>query len=173
MNCSGQINAYSHGMSNYPSSFVPTQYFPENMGQIPFSYSIPSLSTGIATGPSQGPAPIPQEVSKLPSNSAYSAQAPASPIPGAMQQFPQLITGPAVGEQPPTTYTSVLYIPGFMKTQIGRKVRVEFLIGSNGLVDRFGTLVGVGSSYILIREAETDDLLLCDIYSIKFVRFYY
>jgi len=41
------------------------------------------------------------------------------------------------------------------------------------LVDREGTLVDVGTSYIIIREVDTDDLLLADLYSIKFVRFYY
>jgi len=41
------------------------------------------------------------------------------------------------------------------------------------LVDREGTLVAVGASYVILQEAETDDLLLCDIYSIKFVKIYY
>ena len=40
------------------------------------------------------------------------------------------------------------------------------------LVDREGTLIDVGISYIILREPETDDLL-ADIYSIKFVRIYY
>lgn len=77
------------------------------------------------------------------------------------------------GEQPPLTTLSPMYTPGFLRTQIGRTVRVEFLIGTSGLTDRFGTLVGVGTSYILIQEAQSDDILLCDIYSIKFVRFYH
>ena len=41
------------------------------------------------------------------------------------------------------------------------------------LVDREGTLIDVGISYIILREPETDDLVLADIYSIKFVRIYY
>lgn len=65
------------------------------------------------------------------------------------------------------------YTQGYLRTQIGKKVKVEFLIGTNMLVDREGTLVDVGISYIIINEVETDDLLLCDIYSIKFVRFYF
>ena len=77
------------------------------------------------------------------------------------------------GEQSPLTTLSPLYTPGFLRTQIGRTVRVEFLVGTSGLTDRFGTLIGVGASYILIQEAESDDILLCDIYSIKFVRFYH
>lgn len=65
------------------------------------------------------------------------------------------------------------YTQGYLKTQIGKKVKIEFLIGTNMLVDREGTLVDVGISYVIINEVETDDLLLCDIYSIKFVRFYF
>ncbi|GAA0747196.1 alginate lyase [Clostridium oceanicum] len=64
------------------------------------------------------------------------------------------------------------YNQGFLKTQIGKKIKVEFLIGSNMLIDREGTLVGVGISYILIDEVDTNDLVMADIYSIKFVRIF-
>ncbi|HEY8422899.1 MAG TPA: hypothetical protein VIL05_14345 [Thermoclostridium sp.] len=65
------------------------------------------------------------------------------------------------------------FTQGFLQTQIGRYVKVEFLIGVNMFVDREGTLIKVGTDYIIIQESETDDYLLCDIYSIKFIRFYY
>jgi len=65
------------------------------------------------------------------------------------------------------------FTQGFLQTQIGRHVKVEFLLGTNMLVDREGDLVKVGTDYIIIQETETDDYLLCDIYSIKFIRFYY
>lgn len=71
--------------------------------------------------------------------------------------------------QLPTTVESPLFTPGFLRTQIGRKMRIEFLIGSNNLTDRTGTLVAVGASYVLIRLIDSDDLMMCDIYSIKFV----
>lgn len=64
------------------------------------------------------------------------------------------------------------YLQGYLKTQIGKKVRVEFLIGTDTLQDRLGTLMDVAISYIIIREEETDDLLMCDMYSIKFVTIY-
>jgi len=73
----------------------------------------------------------------------------------------------------PETVLSTAYTQGYLKTQIGRQVKISFLIGTNMLVDREGTLVDVGTSYIIIREVRTDDLVLCDMYSIKFVRFYY
>lgn len=77
---------------------------------------------------------------------------------------------PQAAEEP---IMDIEYTQGYLRTQIGKRVKVEFLIGTNMLVDREGTLVDVGISYIIIREVETDDLLLCDIYSIKFVRFYF
>ncbi len=40
------------------------------------------------------------------------------------------------------------------------------------LIDREGTLVGVGISYILIDEVDTNDLIMADMYSIKFVRIF-
>ena len=69
--------------------------------------------------------------------------------------------------------TDIDFTQGFLRTQIGRHVKVEFLIGTNMFVDREGDLVRVGTDYIIIQETETDDYLLCDIYSIKFIRFYY
>jgi hypothetical protein len=68
----------------------------------------------------------------------------------------------------PEPLTSTLYIPGYLKTQIGKLVKVEFLIG-NASTDRTGVLVNVGVSYIIIRPIEVNGLLLCDLYSIKFV----
>ncbi|MDD3706000.1 MAG: hypothetical protein PHC45_08060 [Clostridiaceae bacterium] len=96
------------------------------------------------------------------------------------QMQPQTMQMPMTGAAPvdfdmlPTTpVLDIEYTQGYLKTQIGKRVKVEFLIGTNMLVDREGTLVDVGISYIIINEVETDDLLLCDIYSIKFVRFYF
>ena len=74
---------------------------------------------------------------------------------------------------PTTPVLDIEYTQGYLKSQIGARIKIEFLIGTNMLIDREGTLVDVGISYLIIREIETDDLLLCDIYSIKFVRFYY
>ena len=100
---------------------------------------------------------------------------PSSPQAGQMgAQMP--MTGAAPVDFETLTTTPVMdieYTQGYLKSQIGSRVKVEFLIGTNMLIDRGGTLVDVGISYIIIREIETDDLLLCDIYSIKFVRFYF
>ena len=69
----------------------------------------------------------------------------------------------------PEVLTNPIYTPGFFKTQIGRLMRVEFLIGTNNLVDRIGILAEVGASYILLRSFENDSLVYCDIYAIKFI----
>ncbi len=69
----------------------------------------------------------------------------------------------------PEVLTNEIYTPAFLRTQIGRLMRVEFLIGTNNLVDRIGVLADVGASYILLRSFENDSLVYCDLYSIKFI----
>lgn len=71
----------------------------------------------------------------------------------------------------PLTLTSTEYLNGFLRTQIGRRVRVEFLIGTGTLLDRTGTLVGVGANYINLKLIASDDVMTCDFFSIKFITF--
>ena len=71
----------------------------------------------------------------------------------------------------PLTMSSTEYLNGFLRTQIGRRVRVEFLIGTGTLLDRTGTLLGVGANYINLRLIESDDVMTCDFFSIKFITF--
>ena len=68
---------------------------------------------------------------------------------------------------------SLQYMNGFLRTQVGRPVQVDFLVGTNSIVTRSGILLAVGANFILINVTETDDILACDFYNIKFVRFYY
>ena len=70
------------------------------------------------------------------------------------------------------TSLGIEYTQGYLKTQIGKRVRVTFLIGTNLIQDRTGTLLQVGISYIILRETDTNSKVLCDIYSIKFVNIY-
>lgn len=69
----------------------------------------------------------------------------------------------------PEVLTNNIYTPAFLREQIGKLVRVEFLVGTNNLTDRTGILEDVGVSYILLRAIDSGNLLYCDIYSIKFV----
>lgn len=73
----------------------------------------------------------------------------------------------------PMTADSLEFLNGFLRTQIGRRVRIEFLIGTNTFTDKSGLLVGVGANYILLREATSDDILTCDFFNIKFVTIFY
>lgn len=69
----------------------------------------------------------------------------------------------------PETLTNSIYTPGFLRNYIGKLVKVEFLIGTSGLQDRIGILLEVGASYIVLRSVQDNNLLYCDIFSIKFV----
>lgn len=111
-----------------------------------------------------------------PARHSVNINAPQTPIllpklPTGYPTGPTLAPFPVTppGELPPTTLQNPIYTPGFLKTQIGKLMRVEFLMGSGPLVDRTGTLLEVGASYILLRQVGTDDVVMCDIYSIKFV----
>jgi len=59
---------------------------------------------------------------------------------------------------------------GYLRTQIGNYVEVEFLVGSTNILTRTGRLVGVGLNYILIEDLPTGDISACDFYNIKFFR---
>lgn len=74
-----------------------------------------------------------------------------------------------INENSPEILTNSIYTPAFLRQQIGKLMRVEFLIGTNNMVDRIGILQDVGASYILLRSLENDSLVYCDIYSIKFI----
>ncbi len=70
------------------------------------------------------------------------------------------------GMQVPETVESELFVPGFLMTQIGKYMRIDFLIG-NSLTDRTGRLERVGASYIILRALD-GNMVLCDMFSIKF-----
>lgn len=69
----------------------------------------------------------------------------------------------------PEILTNNIYTPAFLRQNIGKLMRVEFLIGTNMMQDRTGILVDVGASYILLKAIQGGNLLYCDIYSIKFI----
>jgi hypothetical protein len=71
---------------------------------------------------------------------------------------------------PPTIGTE--YTQGYLRTQIGKRMRVTFLLGTNIIQDRTGVLNQVGISYIILIDDESQNLELCDIYSIKFVNIF-
>lgn len=74
-----------------------------------------------------------------------------------------------INQNSPEILTNSIYTPAFLREQIGKLMRVEFLIGTNNLTDRIGILEDVGASYILLRTIESNNVVFCDIYAIKFV----
>ncbi len=93
---------------------------------------------------------------------------PVTPIASQEFQVPPMIP---VEPMPPIV-DNVLYNQGWLTTQIGNIIKVEFLIGTGMWVDREGILREVGISYIVIEETGSNDIIMCDIYAIKFVRVY-
>ena len=91
-------------------------------------------------------------------------QTPTSGAPTTNQTF----------ETPPSSpiINNPLYNQGWLITQIGKYVKVDFLLGTSTFQDRQGILQEVGISFIVIKENSTNNLIMCDIYSIKFVTVY-
>jgi len=188
-NCSNSFGSFtgSAGLppvgTGLPAAFDPAlagaQAFPAGTGMYPAPSNIPAPNQ-MHTGKGTLPATIKSNVAAaLPPAVTATTPAGAGMMPSGTGMMPAGTampgaTQPAIGTQPgwatmPTTLESPFFTPGFLRTQIGRRVRVEFLIGTNSITDRSGTLVAVGSSYIVLQPFESDDLMMCDLYAIKFV----
>lgn len=132
------------------------------------AYYMPIMNPAMGSGmvPNMGPGAVPGMVPGM--------------FPGAAPMQPSIVTTPLIDNsaspfpQAPGSPTEldIEYTQGYLKTQIGKRVKIFFLIGTNIVQDRDGTLVDVGISYIVLREPQTNNLILCDIYSIKFVTIY-
>lgn len=88
-----------------------------------------------------------------------------------VEPTPTPTPGPGPGPTPPID-KDINYTQGYLNTKIGKRVKVEFLIGPNMLIDREGILKEVGISYIVLKEAGTNLDIMADIYSIKFVEIF-
>lgn len=116
-----------------------------------------------------------------PTQQIRSAQSGVSPYLMPQQQAAIGTTAPTGNLMPitpltqpaPITLSSTEFFNGYLRTQIGKRVRVEFLVGTNTSTDRVGTLLGVGANYILLRPSDSDDVEVCDFFSIKFVTIYH
>lgn len=162
------------GMSMYPGSMTMPGGMPMYPGSMAAPGGVPMYQgmapTGTTTGmpygqPGGSPFGFPT-TDQFPTSGGTvvppsTVLPPSATMPSAFQMEP----GAPVQQD-------INYNQGWLRTQIGQRVLVTFLLGTNSLQDRAGTLIGVGISYILLREAETDDVLMADIYSIKFVRVY-
>lgn len=150
---SGYNPGYNPTVPNYPMDPMTAPAFP------PATNNPLYPATPYQPGRMQQPGITPSPIMQPPSRIAPPPSPLVPPSPGTFREGPP-------------TLTDIGYTPAFLKTMIGSRVSVTFLLGTGTMQDRNGTLLQVGINYILLQEAETDDLLLCDMYSIKFVRFY-
>lgn len=89
------------------------------------------------------------------------------PAPSLLQPVP----GTYSIEGPPQTFDKN-YLPGYLRTKLNSIVRLEFLLGTSTYTDRTGVLVDVGNNYVTLRDLGTRNLVICDLYSIRFVNVY-
>ena len=60
-----------------------------------------------------------------------------------------------------------------LSENIGEYVLIEFLIGTEMIMRKQGLLYFVGTSYVTLYDDTFNNFIICDIFSIKFVYFYY
>lgn len=166
------MNSGYRAMPPMPSpSMFPGGMFPGGMNQ-----GGPSPG-GPMQAPMQGPDMEGMEI--IPGGTSAGAPTPG----GTPGTAPSGIAGPgSVGVTTPSSpfvtapgapvVLDTQYTQGYLRTQIGKRVRITFLLGTNTLQDRVGILQDVGISYVIVREADTGTDVLGDIYSIKFVDIY-
>ncbi len=68
----------------------------------------------------------------------------------------------------PTQLKYGLYMPSFLSGFIGKTVKIESIIG-NKLDVKAGVLTTVGTGFVVIREYRTNNTVICDINTIKYV----
>ena len=64
-------------------------------------------------------------------------------------------------------------IQRILADNIGEYVVIEFLIGTERLMRKQGQLYFVGTSFVTLYDDSSNNYIVCDIFSIKFVYFYY
>jgi hypothetical protein len=70
-------------------------------------------------------------------------------------------------------YSSIKSFDGFLRTQIGRYMKVQQYVGASVIEDRYGFLVGVGGNFIILQEINSGNILVLDIYSVRTTYVYY
>lgn len=151
-----------------PQAQVPgTTDVPTGTGLIASTFPMP----GMETIPGQPDPPAGADV--LVDDGPASSVVPESVLPESPQfAVPNNPLLPP-GYQEILNYENLQYLNGFLRTQIGKYVRVEQLIGSSTLEDRYGYLIGVGINYILLQELGTGNISAVDYFNIKYVYVYF
>lgn len=71
-------------------------------------------------------------------------------------------------ESLPETLINPIYVPAYLRNNIGKWARLELLIG-NSVMSRIGRIAEVGAAFVVIQPTGSSTTMMCDIYSIKFV----
>lgn len=135
----------------------------QNQGQSSGVINVPQILGGGMNNHNQsstiaGLRPAPERLDKIPINQDIIQSVATTTPAGGM--------GAEMNE-------GIEYLNGLIRTQIGRRASIDFLLGTTGMVTKDGYILGVGSNYILINEVDTDDITACDFYNIKFIKFFY
>lgn len=159
-------------MTNLVVPVPGTTNVPTGTGSIASNMAMPGIwpdENGVENIPGQPDPPMNQ-----------TASIPGIPEPNPNPSLPenpqfQVPPNPLLppGYQEMISYENLQYMNGFLRTQIGKYLRVEQLVTSTQIEDRFGYLVGVGLNYILLQQPGTGNITAIDYYSIKFIYVYY
>ncbi len=75
---------------------------------------------------------------------------------------------PITGEPGPPSVMDPGYIPAYLRSQIGKRVRAEFVF-TNLYLDKTGILREVGFNYFVLQDLATNAMIMCDLYSARFI----
>ena len=87
----------------------------------------------------------------------------------AQTTTPQVSPSVPETQQGPPPATENGYIPNYLRRNIGKNIRAEFIVGTDQYTDRTGVLTEVGTNYFVIRDVNSRTDIMCDLYSVKFV----
>ena len=160
-----------------PATMSPAQYMPmtgnapNNMGNMPSGVSPATYAKDPVIYPVQTGLPAPGTGMSTPGMGMPGGVAGAATgmgMPGTLTR--DITYGPSpISIQGPPTVLDPGYIPAYLRTQIGKRVRAEFNIGTNLYIDRTGFLREVGISYFVLEDYVTRVRIMCDLYSLKFL----
>lgn len=94
-------------------------------------------------------------------------QMPSTQAPST-QERPRQTLNQSMDQGPPRL-TDINYIPGYLQSIIGQGVRAEFILGNTIYLDKTGVLKEVGVNYFILEDFISGGLVMCDLYSVKFV----
>jgi hypothetical protein len=137
----------------YPMDEDDSRKIPSTKKPLMDSYTMPGGPTGLVQG-----------------IGGLGGTAPAAPASMESGTLPGLGVIPQMSQMEPSVFDPG-FLQAYLRKNIRKRVRIEFLIGTNILTDRTGTIEEVGISYVVLRD-QAGSKLVCDLYSIKFITIY-